>query len=91
VQPLSPPSPEHTAILDKHRVVAKFLDTRQKGQWDMEAHNAIVEIMVAERATTGAYVDPVSGRPFPQGRVMKQNPNRAERRLLEHWRRTGRT
>lgn len=57
--------------------------------FDVAKHNEQVAEMDAEAARTGVYRDPVSGRKFPPGLHMKRDPNRDERRRLEHWRRTG--
>ncbi len=54
--------------------------------FDMNAHNALVEEMEAEHARTGLWRDPISGKLVPTGKVIKRNPNRAERRALAAWR-----
>lgn len=82
---------EHEDAMRVMELVNRFLLARQAGRWDMEAHNLLVEEMEKHHGIFGAWVDPVSKRPFPPGRQMKRDPNRAERRLLEYWRRTGRT
>jgi len=56
-----------------------------------ERHNRqVAEMYRTGLDDAGLYTDPVTGRKFPSGRRIKMNPNRAERRRLARWRRTGR-
>lgn len=59
-----------------------------KPQTAMEIHNAHVTAMEENFVKTGRWIDPVSGKEFPRGQLMKRDPNREERRRLERWRKT---
>jgi hypothetical protein len=52
-------------------------------------HAEAYAAMMKTHATTGEYVDPISGKTFPLGNVMKEHPNREERRRLDRWRYSG--
>lgn len=59
--------------------------------WHHRMHDAMMEYQrsTSTTETPGRLVDPVSKREFPPGEIMVRDPNRAQRRRLDAWRRTG--
>lgn len=58
--------------------------------FDIEAHNDLVNKMNAFYERTGRWQDPLTGVDLPNGVRLVKNPNRAQRRALESWRRKNR-
>lgn len=73
---------------DPHEALREEVEQRPKPQTAMEIHNAHVAAMEENFVKTGRWIDPVSGKEFPRGQLMKRDPNREERRRLERWRKT---
>ncbi len=64
---------------------------REDGEPWIEWHHRIYDAIITEHKRNKKWIDPVSKREFPPGKVVCRDPNRAQRSNLERFRRTGKS